>query len=107
MNDLETRMAAQATASVYRATGSMKLTLPIEVGREDVQHVEIGINLVAAPAGWFKDNPIAAFKLRAAIDRALTSDVSVKYGVNNRPPEDVLFKDVLADLILQKARSAL
>lgn len=107
MSDLITRMSPQPTALVNRDVGAVKIRLPIDGGNGTMYYVDIGINLAGVPVTWLEDSPVAAFKLREAVGRALTGPISTKYGTSKRPPEDVSMKDLLTDLVLQKVRSTL
>ena len=107
MGDLVAHMNPTPKAVVRREVGGFKMRIPVDFGRGETGYVELGVNLTSAPLDVFEGNPMAAFRLRQAIERALTGDILVKYGKGARAAEDVKMTDLLADTIIEKVRDTL
>lgn len=107
MADLVAQMEPKSKAVVRREVGGFTLKIPVDFGRGKTDSVEIGVNLTSAPIDVFENNPVAAFKLRQALELALTKDILVKYGRGARQIEQAKFVDLLADVIIEKVRDTL
>ena len=107
MGDVVGYVEPVARAVVRRDVGGIALKIPVDLGAGTKGTFEIGINLVSAPIDVFDDNPMAAFRLRQAIQKVLTEDITVKYGHGARSVEQSKFADILADAIIEKVRATL
>lgn len=107
MGDIVAHMSPKARAIVRRDVGGFRFKVPVDFGDGAVSHVEVGVQVMSAPLDVFDNNPVASFRMRQALERALTSDIDVKYGRGSRAIESVKFSDLLADVIVEKVRDTL
>ena len=107
MGDLVAHMSPKSQAIVRREVGGFKMRIPVDFGDGTPQYVQLGINLTSAPLDVFENNPVAVFRLRQALQRALTDDILVRDGKGARAAEDVKMADLLADTIMEKVRDTL
>lgn len=108
MADLVSRMLPKAKARVTRDVGAFKVRLPVDLlNKGKTGYVDIGINLISSPFEDFEDNPLASFRVRESVKKALTDTIQVQYGNGSSAVEEVSFVDLLADVIIEKSRNTL
>lgn len=98
----------EAQARVGRNTGSARIRIPLDLAPGKIEYVDIGLQLMGAPVTELEDNSIAVLRLREAVKSLLTSNIRVRYGNGKAgSAEDVKLNDLIADVIIQKARDTL